>query len=235
MEPFDAIVGRLFPSFVRGALIRTGPGCDTAHAGEREVVATAGPTRRQEFLCGRACAHDALGTIGRDAGPIGVGSRRQPLWPSGAIGSISHAGKWSGAVVARAEDAWAIGFDMEVVDPPLAPEVERLVLTADEQRPGPFDDHPLGHHRSKIAFSAKESVYKCLFPRTAWDLDFSDLVVELDLEALRGNARVADRFRRPGIDVADLEVGVAVTGGYLFTGTWIAASGPGGHRGSVKG
>jgi len=222
MAPLEDVVGRLFPPFAPGVLAPTGPDCDGARPEERDAVAGAASARRQEFLCGRACAHAALAAIGLDTGPIGVGPGRQPLWPAGTVGSISHAGDWSGAVVARAEDAWAIGFDIEVVDPPLAPGVERLVLTAQERPSGPLD-HPLGRHRSKIAFSAKESVYKCLFPRTGWRLGFSDVTVDVDLEASRCTARVVDAFRLDGVDLSALEIGLVIAHGYLFTGLWIAA------------
>ena len=222
MALFEDVPGRLFPSFVRGVLAPTGPDCDRAPPEERAAVAGAGPARRREFLCGRACAHAALGAIGRDAGPIGVGRGRQPLWPPGAVGSISHAGDWAGAVVARTEDAWAIGFDMEVLDPPLTPDVERLVLSAQERSPGALGDQP-APHRSKVAFSAKEAVYKCLFPRTGWRLGFSDVTVDVDLGASRCTARVADAFRLPGVDLSAIEVGLVVAHGYLFTGVWIAA------------
>ena len=187
-------------------------------------MAGAVPRRQREFLCGRACAHAALSAIGRDVGPVGVGAGRQPVWPPGVVGSISHAGDWSGAVVARGEDAWGLGFDIEVLEPPLAPDVERLVSTPEERQSGPVD-HPLDVYRSKIAYSVKESVYKCLFPPTGWRLAFDDVAVEIDLPASRGTARVADRLRFAGVDLAALDVGLVVTGGYVFTGVCIADAG----------
>ena len=178
--------------------------------------------RRREFLCGRACAHTALQRIGLDRGPIAVGRGRQPVWPEGAVGSISHAGDWSGAVVARADDAWALGFDIEVLGPPLAPDVERLVLNPEERALGPVD-HPLAAHRSKIAYSVKETVYKCLFPRTGWRLSFADVTVVVDLDRSHAEARLDGRFRSPAVDVSLLEVGLAVADGYIFTGLCITA------------
>lgn len=217
MAPFDHVVARLFPPFVHGVLAPTGPDCHSPHPEEWAAVASAVERRRREFLCGRACAHAALRAIGLDRGPIAVGRGRQPEWPAGAVGSISHAGDWSGAVVARAADAWGLGFDIEVLDPPLTPDVERLVLTPAEREVGPRD-HPLGAHRSKIAYSVKESVYKCLFPSTGWRLSFEDVEVEVDLGASCARARVDGRFRLPAADLSSLAVGVVVADGYLFTG-----------------
>ncbi|HEX2023221.1 MAG TPA: 4'-phosphopantetheinyl transferase superfamily protein [Acidimicrobiales bacterium] len=223
MASFDDVVPRLFPRFVRGVLAATDHDCESPHQEERAAVAGAVENRRREFLCGRACAHAALRAIGLDRGPIAVGTGRQPVWPTGAVGSISHAGDWSGAVVARAADAWALGFDMEELDPPLTPEVERLVLTPDERRPPGSTGHPLAAHRSKIAYSVKESVYKCLFPRTGWRLAFDDVTVEVDLHRSRAEAQVDERFRSPAADLSLLEVGVVVADGYVFTGLCITA------------
>ena len=222
MEPFEDVPGRLFPLFVRGVLASTDQECDGVHPEERRAVTGAAPRRQREFLCGRACAHAALGAIGRDRGPLGVGAGRQPQWPAGVVGSISHAGDWSGAVVALAEEAWGLGFDVEVLDPPLTPDVERLVQTLDERSSGPVD-HPLARYRSKIAYSAKESVYKCLFPHTGWRLAFDDVTTEIDLHAHRVTARVAPRFRLAEADLASLDVGLVVSHGYVFTGVCIPA------------
>ena len=173
---------------------------ESPYAEERRAVEGAGRRRRQEFLTGRSCAHAALAAVGRDEGPIGVGPDRRPLWPPGVVGSIAHAGALAGAVVARAGDVWAVGFDLEPLDPPLPPEVERLV--------GARAD-PLDPYASKVAFSAKECVYKCLFPVTGRAFDFADVTVDLDPAAGRFSARVA---------AASVPGRFLVDHGYIFTG-----------------
>src|SRR5450631_452976 len=57
---------------------------------EEALVSDASPSRRLEFLEGRACAHAALRRLGYDEAPILRGKARQPRWPSGFVGSISH-------------------------------------------------------------------------------------------------------------------------------------------------
>lgn len=215
VAPFDGVVARLFPPFVRGVVAPTGPGCESRHPEERAAVAAAVERRRREFLCGRACAHAALRAIGLDHGPIAVGAGRQPVWPVGAVGSISHAGDWAGAVVARSEDAWGLGFDIEALDPPMTPDVERLVLTAAERAVPWPEDHPLAAYRSKIAYSVKETVYKAVFPRTGRRLSFEDVEVEVDAEASTARARLEDLAVPP--------VGVVVAHGYVITGVCIRA------------
>ena len=101
-------------------------------AGERALVRTARPVRRAEFASGRSCAHRALSAIGADLDTIGRGGRRQPIWPAGVCGSISHAGGLAAAVVARiTPSVIGIGLDVERVDR-LVPELWSHVLTSSE-------------------------------------------------------------------------------------------------------
>ena len=200
----SGLTARLFPPEVVGVLapIADAP---SPYDEERRAVAGAGERRRREFLSGRACAHAALAALGRDEGAIGVGPGRRPRWPAGVVGSISHAGDRAGAVVARADAMWAVGFDLEPLDPPLTPEVERLVGVASDP------DDP---YVTKVAFSAKECLYKCLFPATGWPLEFRDITVEVDLGAGRFHARLATPFSRH----PPLGGRVVVEQGYVFTG-----------------
>lgn len=203
-------MARLFPPRIVGALAPIEE-VGSPYAEERAAVVGAGDRRRREFLSGRACAHAALAALGRDEGAVGIGPDRQPQWPAGVVGSISHAGDRAGAVVAPADAVWAVGFDLEPLDPPLTPEVERLVAVA----PDPADAY-----RSKVAFSAKECVYKCLFPVTGWRLDFGDVTVDLDLGAGRFHARLTAQFPHP-----PLHGRVVVEDGYVFTGLTVRTGG----------
>ncbi len=138
---------------------------------EERTVAGAVSSRRAEFAAGRAAARRALLGLGIAAAPIPSGARRAPVWPAGAVGSISHAGERAVAAVARASDAVALGIDLELARP-LAPEVERLVVHREDR----LGARPLA---STVAFSAKESVYKALFPAAGWLLEFADVALEL--------------------------------------------------------
>jgi len=169
---------------------------------EEAVIARAGRRRRLEFALGRRCARQALAGLGAAADSIPVGEDGGPLWPAGVVGSLTHCDGFVGAAVARRRDLAALGIDAEgaselsaelraVVCTP--PELDRLVARGDCM--------PWG----KLAFSAKESVYKCLAPmyRSAGMrppiLEPRDLAVDLridgtftatsphlDLSALRG-------------------------------------------------
>jgi len=219
-------VAALFPPSVATALAPVGGGPSWSHAEERTAVATAAPARRSEFLAGRACAHAVLAAIGREEGlAVGRGATREPLWPPGVVGSISHAGGLAGAVAADSAEAWGLGLDLEPLDPPLEPALERVVLGPGEP-PAGAGAHPLGPYRSKIAFSVKECVHKCLFPRTRWSLDFPDVAVDVDLPGMAYEAVVDGRFRRGGRSLGPLRGRFAVAGGLLLAGLWVGPQGP---------
>jgi 4'-phosphopantetheinyl transferase EntD len=214
LEGFVRLTGVL-PSFARAVLAPLGAVSTSAYQGERDAMVAAGDRRRTEFFGGRACAHAAVRALGATDAPIGVGSGRQPLWPPGVVGSIAHGGSWCGAVAARAVDARGLGLDVEPVQP-LPTEVERLVLTSEERRWMPASDSPAGF-AAMVTFSAKECVYKSLFPTTGWALDFHDITVELDLARFEYRARLSDRFPCHGPSLEDLGGRFGVWGGHVFT------------------
>jgi len=224
---WPAVLAPLFSPGAAGVLARVAdsePSCH--HPSERAAVGGAGLRRRREFLAGRACAHAALRAVGRDGHPLGRGEEREPLWPPGVVGSISHAEGLVGAVVAPAAAAWGVGLDIELLDPPLDAAVERLVLAPAELARPPGPTARLAAHRTKIAFAVKECVYKGLFPRTRWPLDFRDVTVEFDAERCRYRALVDDRFRLAGLPLAPLEGRFTLLGGHILVGLWIGAEGP---------
>jgi 4'-phosphopantetheinyl transferase EntD len=138
------------------------------------------PKRYQEFATGRTCAHQALGMLGFPKSPILIGPSRQPLWPPGAVGSITHCAGYCAAAVARREDYRTIGIDAEPNEP-LPQDVLKLVATEEEKA--------WLHERAgdtvnwdRTIFSAKESVYKAWSHLTGRWLDFQNVRIEFDLK-----------------------------------------------------
>ena len=165
---------------------------------EAAVVARAVESRRREYVTTRHCARRALAGLGIPPVPLGRGPRREPLWPAGVVGSLTHCAGYRAAAVARAVDVVALGIDAEP-HAPLPEGVADLLFDATERR------HlvdltcrsPLAWDR--IAFSAKESVYKAWFPLTGQDLGFEDARVTLRLDGgltadLRDGQRLSGRW-----------------------------------------
>jgi 4'-phosphopantetheinyl transferase EntD len=149
---------------------------------EARVIAAAVPARRREFTAGRACTRAALEELGHHGWSLLPGPRREPLWPDGVVGSISHCPGLAVAVAARSADTLALGIDVET-DAPLPANVGRSVMDAGEaqaiDRLAAQDTvTPWG----RLLFSAKESVYKAWYPlRHEW-LGFEEVGVELSAD-----------------------------------------------------
>ena len=140
-----------------------------------ELPGTFAMKRRAEYLAGRHAAVLALRELGLPT-HVERSANGLPVWPSGAVGSISHGGGLACAVCARAEHWRSLGVD-----------VERVLHDTEARELGPAIAHPdelfllrssLPHVRSgqrlSVLFSAKESFFKCLFPLTGTFLEFSD-------------------------------------------------------------
>jgi 4'-phosphopantetheinyl transferase EntD len=186
---------------------------------EEALVARAVAKRRREFATGRMYARAALASLGAPSVAILVGRRREPLWPQGVVGSITHTDRYCAAAVAWERDLAALGIDAEL-DTPLDEQLRRLVC--DDAEHAWCGHHGDAGERGKLLFSIKESVFKALYPLTGVDLGFHAVRVEADL--------VAGRFR---IRPASANVGLlatllpAVQGafgqdqGHVFTVAWL--------------
>ncbi|WP_030434396.1 4'-phosphopantetheinyl transferase family protein [Actinoplanes subtropicus] len=138
--------------------------------GEEDLVATAVPGRRREFVTGRRCAREALEQLGVPPAPIRRGESRDPLWPPGVIGSITHCAGYRAAAVARRADMAALGIDAEPHEP--LPDGVEATVTVPGELAGLADP---AVHWGRLLFSAKESIYKAWYPLCARWLGFDEV------------------------------------------------------------
>ncbi|MFK3660262.1 enterobactin synthase subunit EntD [Scandinavium sp. NPDC088450] len=121
-----------------------------------------GRKRKAEHLAGRVAAFYAL----REQGIrhiADIGEQRQPLWPEGWFGSISHCGNSALAVVSQS----AVGLDFEeIFTPALCAEIASGVICPDEEHILRTSDLPFPLALT-LAFSAKESLFKALSSATS--------------------------------------------------------------------
>lgn len=218
VEDPRAALARLLPPEVATAVL--GVGAAPVCVEEEALVPGAGARRRAEFRAGRACARAALVALGVRPVAVGRGAYREPLWPPGVVGSITHGGDLAAAAAARSEDAWAVAVDVEPLLPELEPGVDRLVRRPDERAADG------GAHAAKIAFCAKECVYKALFPRTGWALGFHDVRVHVAPDRGTFRAEVDARFRLDSRPLRPLEGRYAVHAGHVLAALAIPPSGP---------
>jgi 4'-phosphopantetheinyl transferase EntD len=196
---------------------------------ESGLGARAVPARRLAYHWGRALARRAVAGLGHEPAAIPRGSSREPLWPSGLVGSITHCDGYCAAAVARSAEWASVGVDAEVAQP-VAPGVVARIAGAEEQErlAGAADPE-----RAAIAlFSAKEAVYKVWFPLTGTWLGFHDVVVEFsDAAGGAGAASVGTFTARllvpppvvGGRELATLEGRVAYHEGLVVTAVAVPA------------
>ena len=121
--------------------------------------------RQAEFLAGRLCARSALQQLeGLDFIPA-IGEDRAPVWPSHISGSITHSTGHAAAIVAHKAQWRGLGMDLENLLP--LERAERLageILTPDElQRMAAGPREQIAQWVT-LTFSAKESLFKALYP-----------------------------------------------------------------------
>ena len=153
---------------------------ESVFPGEEDLVANAVDSRRREFVTARRCAREALAKLGHAPAPIRRGPKREPQWPAGLVGSITHTASFRAAAVAPRTVLASVGIDTEQNDP-LPDGVEELVVNPGETemlaaltRAFPMTHWP------RLLFSAKESIYKAWYPLTGRWLDFKDAYLTID-------------------------------------------------------
>lgn len=178
---------------------------------EEEITAIASsvPKRRAEFATVRDCARRAMSRLGQHAVPILPGPNREPQWPQGIVGSLTHCEGYRAAAVAFAAKFSSIGIDVEL-NAPLPDGVASLVTTAKEtlmlsqimKKPGDIC-------WDRLLFSAKESIYKAWFPLARRWLDFTECELSIDTV----NGRFSGALLVPGPILGGREI-------RQFTGHW---------------
>lgn len=152
---------------------------------EEAVVAGAVAQRRAEFATVRHCAHAALRRLGVRPAPILPGPRREPRWPAGIVGSMTHCAGYRAAALAWRREVVAIGVDAEPHDALPAGIVDLIAVAAERAMLARLAAQTPQTCWDRLLFSAKESVYKAWYPLTGRWLDFSEAEVVFDPEQAR--------------------------------------------------
>lgn len=139
--------------------------------------------RKAEYLAGRYCCAQILQGFNAPI-IVGNGARREPLWPRGFCGAITHSQDRALAVISPTHAGLYPGVDIEFFAVETLRAIVEEIVTATEYRylqAGPIDlDAGL-----LLAFSAKESLFKSLYPRVERYLGFSSASIT-DVSPERG-------------------------------------------------
>lgn len=216
MADRNALLAALFDSHIVTVGRLHDEPCAPIFDQEEALIADASLDRVREFRSGRACAHAAMRGLGRAASPVLRGGDREPLWPTGIVGSISHSQTFAAAAVGRADAYAAIGLDVES-DAAVEQAFARRVCSARElarcAELGPTEE------LAAVVFSAKESAYKAQYPLSKAVLYWRDLEVMLEPDRFS----VGFRADCPPFRAGQLMAGRWFRGsGLVFTGIVLA-------------
>jgi 4'-phosphopantetheinyl transferase EntD len=181
----------------------------TQYSEEEAYLRNAMPKRRLEFTAGRLCVRKALMQLGIENFPLLVGNNREPIWPAGIVGSISHTEGYCAVAVARKCPIETLGLDVELIRR-LSRDCLRQICTQSELV---WVDSLLSDKRQEnvaLLFSAKECLYKCQYPISRTWLDFQDVAITINPDKGEFNATLL--INAGGF----FERGVPFRGKYLF-------------------
>ncbi len=121
--------------------------------------------RKAEFLAGRYAAQQAMKKLGIEKTTVGIGQHRNPIWPKGLVGSITHNATHAICAVARNTDYQSIGIDLaDPISLDTANNIKDRIIQTNEV--DTLVNLPLSFEQSlTLAFSAKESLFKALYPQ----------------------------------------------------------------------
>jgi 4'-phosphopantetheinyl transferase EntD len=231
------LIERIVPPVVRVVEGERPPQDVSLFPEESAIIRNAAEKRRRDFRAGRACARLALAALGVHGTAIPSGPRREPLWPPGIVGSITHCPGYVAAAVTLREHLLALGIDAEERGA-AGSDLEPFICTPAEL--DRYRDLEYPHWRT-LVFSAKESLFKALYPLRHFELEFAD--VEVALEPLReweqgepAPLSVMDRqgrfsvspardLRSLGVDVERIQGRFLISGHHIFTTAWLSPNG----------
>lgn len=160
------------------------------------------PQRRAEFFFGRYCARRALLELGGPPAQVAIGRCREPVWPPGILGSISHMACMAGAAVVQGVRHNGVGIDLEaVIDAARHRALRATAVNGHEYRYLQSLDGESLEVWLTIVFSAKESFFKAVYGVVRRHFGFSAVTVaELSPQAgtitLRLEVTLADELRQ---------------------------------------
>jgi 4'-phosphopantetheinyl transferase EntD len=163
---------------------------ETPFPGEEDLIANAVASRRHEFITARRCARQALAELSLPVRAIRSGPRREPIWPPGVTGSITHCAGYRAAAVARHGDLASLGIDAEPHEPLPVGVAEAVTLPYERDMLTRLADSAPAVHWDRLLFSAKESVYKAWYPLTRRWLGFEDACLCIDPTAAAFRAHI---------------------------------------------
>jgi 4'-phosphopantetheinyl transferase EntD len=170
--------GALFPAGVVAVELCAEGDTAALLPAEAECLGRSIVSRAREFAAGRVCARRALREFGVDHVALLVGEQREPLWPAGFVGSITHTTGLCAAAVAERRRYAGIGLDVEIAGR-VKPELWPKVCVAEEAAWIASLPESERAAAATLIFAAKEAFYKAQFPLVREWVYFHDVCIEV--------------------------------------------------------
>jgi 4'-phosphopantetheinyl transferase EntD len=145
---------------------------------ERQALTGLSERRRAEFSTGRVLARSAMQRAGIEAVPVLRNADRSPRWPEGIRGSLTHSRNLAAAAVSTT--LAGVGIDLEQQGRLSAAAATRVLTAGESVMLQKLD----GDFRwlATLAFSAKEAVYKAIYPSVGLYIGYREVTVALQPE-----------------------------------------------------
>ena len=188
---------------------------------EEALIVKAVDKRKREFRAGRNCAHKLFNAAGIECNALLKGKQREPDWPAGWVGSISHTQGLCVVAIADRSNFRSIGLDVEQATP-LSDDVRNMICSAAEQdrlsRLAFMTGQELASKpMDKVIFSAKESIHKTYFPLNYHTLDFLDAQVDLNVGDSSFEATIINPEPSPQVPIKTLQGRYCIDQKYVAT------------------
>jgi enterobactin synthetase component D len=129
-----------------------------------DTISRASSKRKTEYFCGRYLAALALRHYGLEHFDVLADDKRCPQWPAGFVGSISHTDDFAACALAPSSELSALGIDCQaILSPSKAEKLWPKIIDSNEFDIITGSSVELNYGLS-LCFSAKESIYKALYP-----------------------------------------------------------------------
>jgi len=133
--------------------------------------------RQAQFLAGRIAAKNSLPASYKNQ-TIAIGQHREPVWPKGIIGSISH-DKNNSIAVTQEQQSGGVGIDVQTIFNSVeAQRNNKVILSRSDQDIFKAGFELSVQQLSTLIFSAKECFFKAVFNQVGEYFDFNSVSIK---------------------------------------------------------
>ncbi len=127
-------------------------------------LSTSVPKRKCSFFIGRYLAKKIFLALSEPLYCVAIGVHRQPIWPQGWLGSLSHTDNFAMVLLTKDQGKHFVGVDVEhIIQKQEAEEISSSIHSIEEAS-YLIDSGITSDLATSLIFSAKESLFKATYP-----------------------------------------------------------------------